>query len=74
MAAKNSWKLPFEELLPKISLLKPEDSTRSKIEGRLILLSQFRFVKLTMTEDEEHIVDVEIPVTKPASTVQNTEI
>jgi hypothetical protein len=61
MAQNNKWKMSFDELYPKISLLK--NNTKKFIAMRLILLSEFKFLKLEMTDDEKHILSVEIPVT-----------
>ena len=61
MRSQNNWKINFDELLTKISLLDPK-AKRISYENRFFLLSDYKFVKLTLTEDEEHIVEVEIPI------------
>jgi hypothetical protein len=61
MAQANIWKMSFDELYPKISLLNPA-AKRSILEMRVMLLSDFKIIKLNLSEDEERIIDVEIPL------------
>lgn len=61
MKMHNKWKMSFAELRPMISLLNAEAKTII-IEMRLILLAEFKLVKLTMDDDEDHVIDVEILV------------
>lgn len=61
MAERNTWKMPFTEIRPLVSLLNADAKTRI-IRMRFMLLAEFKFLKLTLSDDENHIVDVEIPV------------
>jgi hypothetical protein len=64
MAERNTWKMSFEELHPMVSFLNPDLPT-IRVQLRFELLAEFNLLKLTMTPDEDHIVDVEMPVVEP---------
>ena len=60
MKSRGSWKLKFDEILPLVTLHQPV--TKKEFEMRLYLLADYEFVELTMSEDDEDITEVEIPI------------
>lgn len=60
MRERNIWKLKLADIIDQLELLK--NNQPQFIEMRLMLIAEIGLFKLTLTEDEEHIVDIEIPV------------
>lgn len=67
MQQRNIWKMSIAELRPIVSLFNA-DAKLSIFEGRLRLLEDFEFVKLTFTKDWDRVSDVEILVEAPMDT------
>lgn len=63
MAEHNVWKMSFEEIFPRISLLNV-DAKRNLLEMRIHLLADFKFVILSLDGDEDQIIDIEIPINR----------
>lgn len=62
MKQRRSWNMKWADIYPHVSLLKPV--TKQKMELRLYALADHDFIKLTMSDDDEEIIDIEIPIRK----------
>ncbi|CRK94624.1 CLUMA_CG008124, isoform A [Clunio marinus] len=60
MKERECWKLKFNDLLPLVSLV--NETTEHIIKMRLWFLEDEKYVKLTWSEDEKDIIEVEIPI------------
>lgn len=60
MRERNCWKLKLADIIDELELLKNNEP--KFIELRLLLIAELNLIKLTLSEDEEHIIDIEIPI------------
>lgn len=60
MKERGTWKMKFDDVISRVGMLNEKRS--HIVESRYLMLAKYGFFKLKLDDDENHIVEVEIPI------------